>query len=185
MQFQNFSVKTWSRVAENLIELCFVAFLSFHSCLNNFSVFRNYRDIDFALHCMDLLATNAQISMHWNLMLNFVKIKQRILKRHSSFYWPNVGVGDIEKFKVFNLLASAWDPKIRLELSEPGYRAVTHYAPKILCELLSNISQTDRPIQYIHTEIEVRYKFGSVYIVQIVFIWQGGPFWIVNPFLNR
>ena len=30
-------------------------------------------------------------------MLNFVKLKQTIFKRHSSFYWPNTGVGDIEK----------------------------------------------------------------------------------------
>ena len=69
----------------------------FHIRLNNFPVFRNYRDIVFALHCMDDLATNAKISMNWNLMLNFVKLKQRIFKRHSSFYWPNAGVGDIEK----------------------------------------------------------------------------------------
>ena len=34
-----------------------------HTRLNNFPVFRNYRDIDFALRCMDVLATNAQISM--------------------------------------------------------------------------------------------------------------------------
>ena len=34
----------------------------FHTRLDNFPVFRNYRDIDFALRCMDVLATNAQIS---------------------------------------------------------------------------------------------------------------------------
>ena len=122
----------------------------FHTRLNNFPVFRNYRDIDFAL------ATNAQISMNWNLMLNFVKLKQRIFKRHSSSYWPNTGVGDIEKFKIFNLLASAkkafWP--IRLELSKLCCRVVSHCAPKILCELLSNISQIDCPTPHIHTEIE-------------------------------
>ena len=36
----------------------------FHTRLNNFPVFRNYRDIDFALRCMDVLATNAEISMN-------------------------------------------------------------------------------------------------------------------------
>ena len=29
-----------------------------HARLNNLSVFRNYRDIEFALRCMDVLATN-------------------------------------------------------------------------------------------------------------------------------
>ena len=43
----------------------------FHTCtrLNNFPVFRKNRDIEFALRCMDVLATNAQISMNRNLML--------------------------------------------------------------------------------------------------------------------
>ena len=69
-QFQNLSEETWSRVAENFIELCFVAFLSnksktlLHIRLNNFPVFRNYRDIDFVLGYMDVLATNAQISLN-------------------------------------------------------------------------------------------------------------------------
>ena len=96
-QFQNLSEETWNRAAVNLIELCFVAFLSnkskkmLHTCLNNFHVFRNYRDINFAMRCMDVLATNAQISMNWNLMLNFVKLKQKIFKRHSTSYWTNVG----------------------------------------------------------------------------------------------
>ena len=69
-----------------------------HTRLNNLPVFRNYRDIDFALRCVDVLATNAQISMNWNLMFNFVKLKQRIVKRHPTSYWPNVGVGNLEKF---------------------------------------------------------------------------------------
>ena len=34
-------------------------------------------------------------------MLIFVKLKQRIFKRHPSSYWPKVGVGDIERFKFF------------------------------------------------------------------------------------
>ena len=72
----------------------------------------------FALCCMCVLASNAQISMNWNLMLNFVKLKRRISKRHSSSYWPNIGVGDIERFAIFNLLASAWDPKSRFDQSD-------------------------------------------------------------------
>ena len=72
MRFQNLSEETWSHAAENKIELCFVAFLRnkeiFQTRLNDFSAFRNYRDIDFALRCMDVLATNTQISMNWNLM---------------------------------------------------------------------------------------------------------------------
>ena len=70
-----------------------------HAPLNNFPVFRNYRNIDFALRCMDILATNAQISM----MLNLVKLKQRIFKRHSTSHWPNNGVGYLQKFYIFNL----------------------------------------------------------------------------------
>ena len=35
-----------------------------HTRLNNFPVFRNYRDIDFALPCVDVLATSAQMSMN-------------------------------------------------------------------------------------------------------------------------
>ena len=30
--------------------------------------------------------------------LNFVKLKQRLFKRHSSPYWFNTGVRDIENF---------------------------------------------------------------------------------------
>ena len=50
----------------------------FHTRSNNFPVFRNYCDIDFALHYMEVLATNAQTAMNSNLMLNFAKLKQRI-----------------------------------------------------------------------------------------------------------
>ena len=39
-----------------------------------------------------------------------MKLKNMIFKQHSSSYWPNVGVGHIEKFYIFNLLASAWQP---------------------------------------------------------------------------
>ena len=63
-QFQNWSEETWNRVAE-------IRGISkqqkqemLHTRLNNFPVFRNYRDIDFAVRCMDVLATNAQISMN-------------------------------------------------------------------------------------------------------------------------
>ena len=89
---------------------------------------------EFSLRCMDVLATNAQISMRRNLMLNFVKLKLRIFMRHTLSYWPITGDGDIEQFQIFNLFASAWDPKSQLELSESCCRDVTHYAPKIPCE---------------------------------------------------
>ena len=84
----------------------------------HFSVFKTYRDTDFALRCMDILATHAQISMNWNLMLNFVKLKQRIFNWHASSYWPNIRVGDIEKYQKFNLLASAWVPKSCFDQSD-------------------------------------------------------------------
>ena len=67
---------------------------------------------------MGVLETNAQISMNCNLMLNFVNLKERIFKRYSSSYWPNIGVRDIAKFAIFNLLASGWDPKSRFDQSE-------------------------------------------------------------------
>ena len=113
-QFQNLSDETWSRAAKNYrIMLYGISKLQkwemLRSSLNNFPVFRNYRDIDFALSCMDVLVTNAQVAMNWNLMLNFVKLKQRIFKWHSTSYWPNVGVGYLEKSLIFNFLASAWD----------------------------------------------------------------------------
>ena len=74
--------------------------------LNNFPVFRNYRDIDFALRYMDVLATNAPVSMNRNLMLNFVKLKHRIFKRPSSSYWPNVEIGDTWILKSFKFSTS-------------------------------------------------------------------------------
>ena len=49
---------------------------------------------------MDVLATNARISINWNLMLNFFKLKQRIFKPHSSSCWPNVGGWGYWKFYI-------------------------------------------------------------------------------------
>ena len=48
--------------------------------------------------------------MNWNLMQKFVK-----LLKAEDF---QAGVGDIEKFLYFNLLASAWDPKRRFDQSD-------------------------------------------------------------------
>ena len=53
----------------------------FRTRLNNFPVFRNYRDIGFALRCMDILATNDQMYMNRNLLLNLMKFKQMIFRR--------------------------------------------------------------------------------------------------------
>ena len=120
-KFQNLSEETWSRVAENLTELCFVAFLNDKSkkCFILVWIIFPFSEIIAIsiLHCVvwTFWQKNAQISMNWNLMLNFVKLKQRIIKRHSSSYWPNVGVRDIEQFLNFVLLASAWDPKSRFD----------------------------------------------------------------------
>ena len=70
-----------------------------HTRLNNFPVFRNYRDIDFALRCMDVLATNAQTSVNRNLMLNFVQLKQRIFKRLSHLIGLTLRQGILKRFK--------------------------------------------------------------------------------------
>ena len=43
---------------------------------NNFHVFKNLHDIDFASSCMDVLAINAPISMNVNSMLNFVELNR-------------------------------------------------------------------------------------------------------------
>ena len=47
----------------------------FHTHLNNFPVFRNFRDLDFALSCIDVLATNAQISSELKFNVKFCDIK--------------------------------------------------------------------------------------------------------------
>ena len=87
-----------------------------HIRLNNFPVFRNYRDIDFALRCMAVLATNAKIAMNRYLILNFVKLKQRLFKRHSTSYWPNVGVGYWKSFKFLTSWQAPWTPKADLTI---------------------------------------------------------------------
>ena len=46
----------------------------FPSLFNDFHALRMYAKIDFALSCMDLLATNAQISIHRTLVRNLVKL---------------------------------------------------------------------------------------------------------------
>ena len=109
-----------------------------------------------------------------HLMLIIVKLKQRIFKRHSSFYWPNIGVGDIENFAVCNLFTSARDPikslwPIRFELSEP---CCVDCAPTILCEWLSNISDRLPYTTYSYRSraiYELRYKFGSVYVYSCIY----------------
>ena len=67
----------------------------FHTRLNNFHVFRK-----FCIALYGRYGNKRSFSMNWNLMLNFLKLKQMIFKRHSSSYWPNVGVGNFEKFKL-------------------------------------------------------------------------------------
>ena len=104
---------------------------------------------------MDVLATNAQISMNWNLMLNFLKLKQRIFKPHSSSCWPNVGGWGYWKFYIFNL----WDPNSSFLQSDQS-------SVNLAVETLLTVRQrffvsswaiyiSDRfPTPHIHTEIE-------------------------------
>ena len=49
--------------------------------------------------------------MNLKLILNFVKLKQRIFKQHVLSYWTNIRVGDIEKFVFLDFSASTWDHK--------------------------------------------------------------------------
>ena len=94
MQSQNLSEETMERImlrsiSEQQVKKCFIfVWIIFPSS-----------DI-IAISILDVQTANAQISMNWNLMLNFVKLKQTIFKRHSSSYGPYVGVGDIEKFVI-------------------------------------------------------------------------------------
>ena len=63
----------------------------FHIRLNNFPVLRNKRDIDFG--------RSGNKRSNFNELkfdVKFCEIKTEDFKRHSSSYWPNVGVGDIE-----------------------------------------------------------------------------------------
>ena len=91
-----------------------------------------------------------------------MKLKQRIFKRHSSSYWPNIGVGDIEKFAIFNLVASAWYAKSRFVQSDmsTANRVVETLLTVNQRFLVSSgaiyniVSQIDCPTSHIHTEIE-------------------------------
>ena len=63
--------------SEALLSIRYKTLLSF---LNDFHAFINLCNIDFALSCMDVLATNTQISRYRPSMPNFVKLKHRISK---------------------------------------------------------------------------------------------------------
>ena len=69
----------------------------FHTRLNNFPVFRNYHDIDFALRSMDVLATQSNIN-ELEFYVKFCEIKAEDFKATFLILLANVGVGDIEKF---------------------------------------------------------------------------------------
>ena len=56
--------------------------------------------------------------MKWYLMLDFVKLKLRTCKQHSSYYWPNIEEGDIEKFTIFNVFARAGNRNHRFDQSD-------------------------------------------------------------------
>ena len=57
---------------------------------------------------------------------------------------------------------------IRMKLSKPFHRQLTHYAEKFLHELLTNISLINCPTAIGSTKkptlMELRYKFGSLYL---------------------
>ena len=65
---------------------------------------------------------------------------------------------------------------IRMKLSKPFRRQLTHYAEKFIRELFSNISLIKCPTPIggtkIQTLIELRYKFGSVYTHTVIFVYK-------------
>ena len=63
--------------------------------LNNFPVSRNYRNIDFALRCMDVLATNLS---ELKFDAKFCELEAEDFQATFTSYWPNVGVEYLEKF---------------------------------------------------------------------------------------
>ena len=67
--------------------------------------------MDFALSCMDVFATNAQISSFLTLMPNFVELNRAIFKRFLSAHWPTVGVWGETHFYVPCRLTRACDQK--------------------------------------------------------------------------
>ena len=74
----------------------------FHARLNNFPVFRNYRDIDLALLCIGRSGNKCSNLNELKFDVKFCNIKEERFKRHFSTYWPNVGVGDMEKAVLTN-----------------------------------------------------------------------------------
>ena len=102
-QFQNLSEETWSRAAKNLIELCFVAFLSNKSkkCFILVSYLFRLQTLSRYRFCIALYGRSGKKRSNLNVLKFDVKLRQikaEDFKRHSSTFWPNVGEGDIEKF---------------------------------------------------------------------------------------
>ena len=131
-----------------------------HIRLNSFPVFRNYRDIDLALRFMDVLA-NAQISMNWNLLLNFAKLKQGMFKLHFSSYWSNVGTRGSWNVWICWPLGKRLGPKklfwpVRLVFS-------TNRAVETLLTVHQKFFVNFKYSYRNRAIYELRYQFGSVY----------------------
>ena len=169
-QFQNLSNETLSRAAENLIQLCFVAFLSNTSKKCFIPVWIIYPSSGITaisiLHCV--------VWPFWQQTLKsqrteiWCEIQAEDFQTTSSSHWPNVGVGDIEKMWKFNLLASALDPKSRQIRAQRGV-PLRHY---LLCtkDFLWVVNKyiSDRLSYTIYScrnraIYELRYNFGSIY----------------------
>ena len=83
---------------------------------------------------MDILAINAQFSLNWNSLLDFMKFNRTIFKQYPSSYWPSVGVWINTEFfsfmtnhKVLRSKRGFWP--IRQQLTEPCSRQ------RILCTI--------------------------------------------------
>ena len=137
-QFQNLSEEKWSRAAENLIELCFVDFLSNKSKKCFILVWILFPSSE--IIAMSILNCVVWTIWQQTLKSQWTETWCEILWNWSTVFSsdiPNLigltlGVGYLEKFYIFNLVANACDSK--LELRQPCCREVTHCAPKILDE---------------------------------------------------
>ena len=122
-QFQNLSEKTRSRATENLIELCFVAFLSNKSKKCFIFVWIIFPSSEFIaisiLHCVVWTFWQQTLNLNeLNFYVKFCETEAGNIQATFHILLAYVGVGYLEKFKIFNLVASAWDSKSRFDQSD-------------------------------------------------------------------
>ena len=106
-KFQLLSEWIWSCVSNFFIHFCSLPFLSsrlthVNHSFNDFHVFGNLRNFDFALSCMDVLAINIQISFHWNWTLNFVKFNRTIFNEKKTLTGLALDCGLIQTFYLYH-----------------------------------------------------------------------------------